>query len=574
MNFFIKIKKIIPASLHIKFVFLLMAILFSIALELIGIGLVLPVVSIIAEGKVNFNIGFGIEENINNYLNILSERQVFIYPLLFLIGAYGVKTIYFLFLSYFNAKFMYLLNINLSETIFKNYLFQDYLFHLRKNSTDLVRTIVGEINFFLKSFLTPLINIITEAIVLLAIITLLLIIETNSTIILIFIFTFFGSIYFLFINKKITQWGIERINNEDMKQKHVVQGLNGIKVVKIFNRENIFLEYFNINSFRSAKVGQYVAIFNQIPRIAIEFIAILLIVLFIIINVQTTSNLIESFPTIALFAAAGFRLLPSINRLFSNYHMFRYANPAVNRIYDAIILNKGLNYKESNNLNFDKEINIKNLSFKYPEKKENIFENINLTIKSGESIGFVGKTGSGKSTLIDIICGLLEPQKGEVLVDNKNINNNFRSWKDFIGYVPQNVYLLDDTIGNNIIFGKKHDSNDDPTLKNSIKSAQLEKFISKLPDGLDTVVGERGARLSGGQIQRIGIARALNNNAKLIIFDESTSALDSKTEQEFINDINQLKIKKTLIIISHRMSVLENCDRIYEIKDKKIFLKK
>ena len=205
MNFFIKIKKIIPASLHIKFVFLLMAILFSIALELIGIGLVLPVVSIIAEGKVNFNIGFGIEENINNYLNILSERQVFIYPLLFLIGAYGVKTIYFLFLSYFNAKFMYLLNINLSETIFKNYLFQDYLFHLRKNSTDLVRTIVGEINFFLKSFLTPLINIITEAIVLLAIITLLLIIETNSTIILIFIFTFFGSIYFLFINKKITQ---------------------------------------------------------------------------------------------------------------------------------------------------------------------------------------------------------------------------------------------------------------------------------------------------------------------------------------------------------------------------------
>ena len=574
MNFFTKIKKIIPTLLHIKFIFLLIAILFSIILELIGIGLVLPVVSIIAEGRINFNIGFGIEESVNNYLTILPERKAFIYPLLFLIGAYGIKSIYFLFLSFFNAKFIYLLNINLSETIFKNYLFQDYLFHLRKNSTNLVRTIVSEINFFLKSVLMPLIIIITETIVLLAIIILLAIIDPKSTLILILIFTMFGLIYFLSINKKISQWGVERIYNEDMKQRHVVQGLNGIKIVKIFNRENVFLEYFNINSFRSAKVGQYVAVFNQIPRITIEFIAILLIVLFIMINVKTSSNLLEAFPKIALFAAAGFRLLPSVNRLFSNYHMFRYATPAIDRIHSAISLNKDSNYKESNNLNFDKEINIKNLSFKYPEKKENILENINLTIKSGESIGFVGKTGSGKSTLIDIICGLLEPQKGEVLVDNVNINNNFRSWKNLIGYVPQNVYLLDDTIKKNIIFGINKDNKYDENLKNSVKSAQLEGFLANLTEGLDTVVGERGARLSGGQIQRIGIARALYNNAKLVIFDESTSALDSKTEKEFIDDISKLKIKKTLIIISHRMSVLENCDYIYEVKDKKVFLKR
>ena len=574
MNLFIKIKKIIPALLHVKFIFLLIAILFGIALELIGIGLVLPVVSIVAEGKINYDIGFGIKESINNYLTNLPERKAFIYPLLFLIGAYGIKSIYFIFLSFLNAKLIYLLTINLSETIFKNYLFQDYLFHLEKNSSNLIRTIMGEINFFLKSVLIPLINIITETIVLLAIITLLVIIEPISTIILVLIFTLFGSIYFLFINKRISQWGTERIYNQDMMQKHVVQGLNGIKIVKIFSRENVFLKYFNINSFRSAKVGQYVSVFNQIPRITIEFIAISLIVLFIMINVQTSSNLLVAFPKIALFAAAGFRLLPSINRLFSNYHMFRYATPAIDRIHTAILLNKDSNYKESNNLNFDKEINIKNLSFKYPEKKVNILENINLTIKSGESIGFVGKTGSGKSTLIDIICGLLEPQKGEVLVDNKNINNNFRSWKNLIGYVPQNVYLLDDTIKKNIIFNRNNDSTKDENLNNSVKSAQLEGFLANLPEGLDTLVGERGARLSGGQIQRIGIARALYNNAKLVIFDESTSALDSKTEKEFIDDISKLKIKKTLIIISHRMSVLENCDHIYEVNDKKVFLKR
>ena len=294
-------------------------------------------------------------------------------------------------------------------------------------------------------------------------------------------------------------------------------------------------------------------------------------------NVENSSNLLNYFPKIALFGAAAFRLLPSINRLANNFQILRYASPVVSKIYEEFPLKGEENHNQKNvsNFIFNKEIKIENLSFKYPENNENILENITLEIKSGESIGIVGETGSGKSTLVDIICGLLRCNEGSFLIDGHKIKEeNIKAWQQNIGYVPQNVYLLDDTIKENIIFGKKTNDRNINSLSESIKSAQLENLISNLPNGLETIVGERGARLSGGQIQRIGIARALDNNPKLLIFDESTSALDTKTERELIKDIIKLKANKTLILISHRLSVLENCDRIYEVKDKKIFLKK
>jgi ABC-type multidrug transport system fused ATPase/permease subunit len=225
-------------------------------------------------------------------------------------------------------------------------------------------------------------------------------------------------------------------------------------------------------------------------------------------------------------------------------------------------------------MNIKNEINISHLSFKYPNNNENTLQDVNLKIRYGESIGIIGKTGEGKSTIVDLICGLLKPHEGSILVDDNDIQKNLKSWQQKIGYVPQNIYLLDDSIKENIIFGRKEDNDTNKKLNDAIKLAQLDKLISDLPKGLNTFVGDRGTRLSGGQVQRIGIARAIFNNSQVLIFDEATSALDVETEKNFIDDIYKLKTKKTLIIISHRISSLERCDRIYNLKNKSIFLDK
>ena len=268
-----------------------------------------------------------------------------------------------------------------------------------------------------------------------------------------------------------------------------------------------------------------------------------------IFNVQSSLNVAEYFPKLALFAAAAFRIMPSITRLIVNFQTLKFSISTVDKLYKEFPLKSDTtNFINSEKrLSFNKEINISNLSFKYPLNEENILEDINLKIKIGESIGIVGKTGEGKSTFVDLICGLLQPQKGKIKVDDNDIQKNVKSWQQQIGYVPQNIYLLDDTIKENIIFGRGAVDKVDTNLENSIKLSQLEKLILKLPNGLETLVGDRGTRLSGGQIQRIGIARALMNNAQVLIFDEATSSLDIDTERDLINDIYKLKHKKTLI---------------------------
>lgn len=574
MNILFKIKEIVPKSLYLKFVFLFILTIFGIFLELIGIGLVLPIITIVVTGNYGLDIGFGIDK-IVNLLN-LNSSETFVTPLLILLLVYAIKGIYLFFLGCFNARFCYLLNTRLSEQIYKNYLDQDYLFHVKTNSSEMIRIIINEINFFIKSVIMPLLLVIMEIFVFIGITILLFSVDPKNTIYIILIFFVLGVFYFLLINKKLAKWGKEKIYHEGLKLKNLTQGLNGIKIVKMFNREKVFLNTFNLNSYRSAKVVENATILSQIPRIAIEFIAVFLIIFFIIFNVESSSNLSEKFPILALFAAAAFRLMPSVNRLFNNLQTLRYAAPSVNLIYSQYPL-KNKEYNDNNNLSkfdFSKNINISNLSFNYPETKAQILRNINFEIKFGESVGIIGETGSGKTTLIDIICGLVDVESGKISVDGVDIRSNIRSWQKNIGYVPQNVYLLDDSIRANIIFGQKKDEKSEENLINSIKYSQLDKLISNLPDELETIVGERGARLSGGQVQRIGIARALNNNAKLLIFDESTSALDIQTEKELINDISKLKNKKTVIMISHRLSILENCDKIYEVKNNTINLKK
>ena len=574
MKFIKKVKNLVPASLHSKFLTLIVLTIIGIFFELLGIGLVLPIITIVTTGESNFSSGLGIDKFLNNSLSKLNETELFIIPLLLLLFVYTIKGLYLLFLRFYNGKFSFYLITKLSNDIYKNYLYQNQIFHLSRNSSDLIRIITSEIVFFLKNVIMPSLNIFMEILVLIGIIFLLLSVETKSTLYILAIILSLTLVYYLIVHKKIKKWGQERVFHEGKKIQNLTQGLHGIKAVKIFNQEQTFLEKFNHDLVLSAKVNQYATFVSQIPPILIEFILISLIVFFMIFNVQSSLNMTEYFPKLALFAAAAFRIMPSITRLIVNFQTLKFSISTVDKLDKEFPLkSETTNFINSEKkLSFSKEINISNLSFKYPLNNENILEDINLKIKIGESIGIVGKTGEGKSTFVDLICGLLHPQKGKITVDDNDIQKNAKSWQQQIGYVPQNIYLLDDTIKENIIFGRGAVDNADVKLENSIKLAQLEKLILKLPNGLETLVGDRGTRLSGGQIQRIGIARALMNNAQVLIFDEATSSLDIDTERDLINDIYKLKHKKTLIIVSHRLSILEQCDNIYNLKNKS-FLK-
>ena len=576
MNYIKKLRDIVPVKLYYKILKLLIFTIIGIFFELLGIGLVLPIITIVTTGNFDVNLGLGIDNIFNSFFSKLDDSELFVIPLLILLLVYTIKGIYLFFLRFYTGKFAYYFVTKLSNDIFKNYLYQDQLFHLKRNSSDLIRIITSEILNFFKNVIMPSLVIFMEILVLIGIIFLLLYVETKSTLYVFGIMSFLPVFYYLIINKKIKKWGQERIFHDGKKIQNLTESLHGIKTVKIFNQEKHFLDKFNYSLSLSAKANQYATLASQVTPILIEFIAIFLIVSFMIFNVQSSINVTEYFPKLALFAAAAFRIIPSINRLIINFQTLKFAMPAADKLYKEFPLKTELSNSTNSSveINFKNEINISNLSFKYPDNNENTLQDVNLKIRIGETIGVVGKTGEGKSTIIDLMCGLLQPQKGTIFVDNNDIRNNLKSWQSQIGYVPQNIYLLDDTIKENIIFGRKANKDTEKKLREAIKLAQLDKLILRLPEGIDTFVGDRGTRLSGGQIQRIGIARAIFNNSKVLIFDESTSALDTETEKKFINDIYRLKTKKTLIIISHRLSILENCDRIYNIKSKNFFLEK
>ena len=576
MNFITQIKNIIPAELYKKLFKLFIFTVIGIFFELLGIGLVLPVITIITTGEFEFNTGLEFDKTLNNSISNLDSSELFVIPLVILLLAYTLKGAYLFFLRYYNGKFSYNFILKLSSNIYQNFLYQDQFFHLKRNSSDLIRIITTEIPFFLKNIVMPLLVIFMEIFILVGIVLLLLAVETKGTLIILGIIIFLSYLYYLIIRSKLKKWGQERIFHEGKKMQNLIQGLHGIKSVKIFNQEKTFLNKFNFNVAGSSKSNQYATLVSQTPPILIEFMAISLIVLFMIHNVQSSVNITEYFPKMVLFAAAAFRLMPSFGRLIVNFQTFKLSLAGVQKLNKEFPLKLDshiLNGKETKII-FKDKIEISNLSFKYPNNDEYILKDINLKIKSGESIGIVGKTGEGKSTIIDLVCGLIQPQKGNILVDSIDIQKNLKSWQQQIGYVPQNIYILDDTIRENIIFGRKIDDNNQNYLTEAIKLAQLDNLISNLPQGLNTFVGDRGTRLSGGQIQRIGIARAIMNNAQVLIFDEPTSALDAETEKSLVRDINKLKFKKTLIIISHRTSILDQCDYIYELKNKSIFLKK
>ena len=370
--------------------------------------------------------------------------------------------------------------------------------------------------------------------------------------------------------KRIHKWGIAKKIELRLVLKHLQQGLGGVKEVKIMGREQLFIEEHKRSVDASMEVERRFMMLQVIPRLWLELLAIVGLVVLVMAMISSGDSVSEVLPVLGLFAATSFRIIPSINRILASVQTLGYSKPIIQSVYDDLQLSFLETPELGTKICFSKTVCFQNVNFKYSNAIGNANENLSFCIGKGEAIGIIGHSGAGKSTLVDILLGLLQPTSGSVLVDGIDIQNNLRSWQDHIGYVPQTIYLVDDTVSRNIAFGLPGDMIDHDAVARSIKAAQLDEFVSSLSDGLNTIVGERGVRLSGGQRQRIGIARALYNDPDILVLDEATSSLDTETEQGVMDAVKQLLGTKTIVIIAHRTTTVSYCTKVYKMDNAQI----
>ena len=564
-----KIRVIYNKKQQIQFSFLFILIVISAFLELFGISLILPFINVVINPAIITTNKYFLY--IYKILNIGNSTSFLIFLAIVLMVAYIFKNLYMLAVYYFQYKILYDAQKDISLKLIKFYINQPYAYHLNINTSEMVR-IVTQDTTNCSLFLANLFFFLTEFIVLLFIISFLFFINkiVTITLLLLFLIIFFG--IFKKLKPKIQIFSKYNQQYYSGMIKWIQQALGAIKDIKVLQKEQFFINKYYDSSVKFISAQKHVHFFEQIPRLLIESLVvsiILLVIIFLLFRGIDASTILVQM---AVFAMAVFRLMPSMNRLQVALNVLMYYVPSINVVYRDLQNTKLIKYgeiEENKNINFDKNIKINNISFKYQNTKNYIFENISFEIKKGSSIGFVGPTGVGKTTIIDIILGLLNPIKGNITVDGVDIHKNKKSWFSKIGYVPQFIYLTDDTIRNNILF--YDDKNiDKERLKIVIDQSQLKEFIDSLPNGLDTIVGERGIKLSGGQRQRIGIARALYKRPEILVLDEATSALDNETEKAVIQAIEYLYGKLTMLIIAHRLTTIEKCDIVYELKKSKL----
>jgi ABC-type multidrug transport system fused ATPase/permease subunit len=544
--------------------------------ETLGIGLIVPFVGILTNPEVIQ------EQPVLSYLydlfNFESVTAFIIFAVLALLAVFVLKNLYLLLFNYIQFRVILNQQVKLSKDLFKEYLTKPYTFHLQRNTADLLRNVNGEIPNVFQGIIMSSFQLFTEILVVICILTLLLITAPLATIIASVLLVGSVILFFTFLRKKISALGKEQQKVSGTMIKWVNQGLGASKEVKVSGKEGFFINSYTSQSQIKANNSRYMKMLELIPRLFIEtlLVSIVLITMLVIVFQGTgTSQLIS---TMALFAMAAFRLMPSITRVVSLITTIRYNQPALTVVYDDLFRNK----EESTSVDhhavvvnkgkkaFTQSIQLKDISFRYPEQTDYAIKDVSLTIPIGQSVAFIGESGAGKTTIVDIILGLFRPEKGSVLVDDINIHNQKQIWQQKIGYIPQFIFLSDDTIRGNVAFGIGNDEIDDKEVWRALEQAQLKEFVQGLPDQLETEVGERGVRLSGGQRQRIGIARALYHNPEILFMDEATSALDNETEKEIMKAIDGLKGEKTLIIIAHRLSTIENCDTVFKISNGKL----
>ena len=563
------IKKIIKLLSHreqkIGFMLLLMTLVMAF-LDMIGVASIMPFIAVLANPQI-------IETNL-----ILSKLFIFFefekkddFILFLGLAAFALLVFSLAFKSlttYMQLRFALMHEYKLGKRLVEGYLYQPYKWFLNRNSAEISKSILSEVSAIVNGCLMPMMSLVSQGAVAIAIMGMILFVNPMASLIVCLVLGLAYGLIYKAVSNFLNKLGVKRAQANELRFKVISEAFGAFKEVKVGGLERFFIDHFSTPAKNYAEKEATASIVRQLPKYALEMVAfggMLLALLYIIAQKGFT----DAIPIIALYAFAGYRFMPALQQIYSSLTQLKFVGPVLDSIYeDLISLEKETENNKKEKIDFKDSIELKKVFFTYPNESQPVLKNINLSIKCKQKIGIVGGTGSGKTTTVDLILGLLKPERGSLTVDELEINSqNYRRWQSMIGYVPQQIYLSDESIAENIAFGVDKEDIDYKAVERVAKIANLHDLVNnELKNGYQSVVGERGIRLSGGQRQRIGIARALYHNPKLLIFDEATNSLDNLTEKAVIESIQNIDEDITIIMIAHRLNTVRNCDTIFLIE--------
>jgi len=539
-------------------------------LETIGVSLIFPFISLLIDpdivGEYRFLGAF------KTFLGSTSHQAFLIAISIFLLVFYVLKNIFLSFLNFFKNNYIYSNLVGLSQRLLDTYLSAPYSFHLSKNSSELIRNVMSQTNSVFVGIVNPLFLLIGDSILLVLILAMLFIISPIPSLAAIIILGSISLIFLSTIRKRVSIYGKNEQESWGEMLKWLNQALGSIKETKVLGAEKFFMDYFSRFCRNFSHARRALVTISEFPRLVFETIAVCGVIVVVLTMLTLDKTISSIIPMIALFTAAAFRIMPALSRVLTSMTTIRHHMPALEVVHHD--LNHILEPQTGSDtdpgiskLDFRHSIVFKNVDFSYDSSNVFALRDISFEILQGQTLAFVGPTGSGKTSIVDLIIGLLEPTGGEILIDEHAISELNQAWRKNIGYIPQNIFLLDDTIRRNVALGVQEEDVEDELVWKALRMANVDEYVLNLPDRLEAVIGEHGVRISGGQRQRIGIARALYHDPDVLVLDEATSALDYETENAITGSIRKLAHHKTIIIIAHRIETLKGCDQIFVIND-------
>ncbi|MBP3784177.1 MAG: ABC transporter ATP-binding protein [Butyrivibrio sp.] len=579
MDLLKKINYIFDRKQRGQLVLLAVLILIGGVVETLGVSMMIPVISVILKPE-------SLHRQIDKYpvlksliegLGLDNDLKLASALLILLIFLFIFKNLYLLFLVYKQNTFISRARNDMISRVMREFLNRPYEDYLGADIPTVFRITDSDIP---KTFtlMLSILSLTTELVVSICLGIVLLFVNWQMTALILLVLVILTLIITRILKPRLNVIGRRNQETQSRIAKWRLQAIYGLKDVKVLNRQDFFIRNYYEQGKIGADIDRNYIVMNNIPRLLIETVFIAVVLLYVLFYLLSGGDATALLPQITAFGMAALRIMPSANRINTYLTQIAYNQYSLDFVYnnltESMKTDKAMRAERAAiagpALHLEKEIQMKDIVFAYPDSDVNIFSGANMTIKKGQSVGLMGPSGAGKSTIVDILLGLLHVKSGEILCDGNNIFSNYESWLAQIGYIPQSIYLVDESIRENIAFGIDAEEIDDDRIWEVMEEAQLAEFVKTLPEGLDTKIGDRGVRLSGGQRQRIGIARALYHNPEILVFDEATSALDNETEAAVMEAINSFHGRKTMVIIAHRLNTIENCDVIYEVKDETI----